>query len=93
LRDQFEWDLVTPEQVSRVLCAEKCLGGEFETAIAHAIREQLHAFVKSFLLAGYGQRVIQIDDRELARSVLPPVTKGVREKGMATTFEPLIAHL
>ncbi|KAJ1642512.1 SWI/SNF chromatin-remodeling complex subunit [Coemansia asiatica] len=108
----IEGQLVTPEQVSRVICAEKGLGGEFETAIAHAIREQLYAFVKSFLLAGYTyhphmmtrkqaqmqatriqQRLIQIDDKELARSILPPVVSVERDLGATQTFAPLIAHL
>ncbi|KAJ1882139.1 SWI/SNF chromatin-remodeling complex subunit, partial [Coemansia sp. RSA 486] len=108
----IEGQLVTPEQVSRVICGEKRLGGEFETAIAHAIREQLYAFVKSFLLAGYAyrphmmprkqalaqaqasrQRLIQIDDKELARSVLPPVVRVERDQGATQTFAPLIAHL
>ncbi|KAJ1807178.1 SWI/SNF chromatin-remodeling complex subunit, partial [Coemansia sp. RSA 2598] len=110
----IEGQMVTPEQVSRVICAEKCLGGEFETAIAHAIREQLYAFVKSFLLAGYTyrprmmtrkqaqaqaqasriqQRLIQIDDKELARSILPPVVSVERDLAATQTFAPLIAHL
>ncbi|KAJ1719768.1 SWI/SNF chromatin-remodeling complex subunit, partial [Coemansia erecta] len=108
----LEGQLVTPEQVAHVLCAEKALGGEFETAIAHAIREQLYAFVKSFVLAGYTyrpqcmpvskaqarasrlqQRLVQIDDRELARSILPPVAAALRDQAATQTFEPLIAHL
>ncbi|KAJ2370046.1 SWI/SNF chromatin-remodeling complex subunit, partial [Coemansia sp. RSA 2607] len=108
----LEGQLVTPEQVAHVLCADKALGGEFETAIAHAIREQLYAFVKSFVLAGYTyhpqcmplskaqaragrlqQRLVQIDDRELARSILPPVASALRDRSATQTFEPLIAHL
>ncbi|KAJ2056064.1 SWI/SNF chromatin-remodeling complex subunit [Coemansia sp. S146] len=97
---------VTPEQVARVVCAERGLGGEFETAFAHAAREQLYAFAKSFLLAGYacrpqllhkkrGRRPIVVDDRELARTVLAPVTPAtaVRRQAVSSTFAPLIAHL
>ncbi|KAJ1669625.1 SWI/SNF chromatin-remodeling complex subunit, partial [Coemansia sp. RSA 25] len=95
---------VTPEHVARVVCAERGLGGEFETAFAHAAREQLYAFAKSFLLAGYAhrpqllskkRRPVLVDDRELARAVLAPVAPGavVRRAGVATTFAPLIAHL
>ncbi|KAJ1746662.1 SWI/SNF chromatin-remodeling complex subunit [Coemansia sp. RSA 1821] len=97
---------VTPEQVARVLCAEKRLGGEFETAVAHAIREQLCAYAKSFLLAGYtyrpqladpkeSRRPIVIDDADLARSVLPHVTAAsvLRDLAHTQTFAPLIAHL
>ncbi|KAJ2454967.1 SWI/SNF chromatin-remodeling complex subunit [Coemansia sp. RSA 2424] len=96
---------VTPEHVARVVCAERGLGGEFETAFAHAAREQLYAFAKSFLLAGYAhrpqllskkrRRPVLVDDRELARAVLAPVAPGavVRRAAVATTFAPLIAHL
>ncbi|PIA13346.1 SWI/SNF-related matrix associated protein, partial [Coemansia reversa NRRL 1564] len=87
LRDQLEWDvapLLRPLRVAHVLCAEKRLGGDFETSIAHAIREQLYAYAKSFLLA---------DDMELARTVLPPVTTVIRDTVHSQTFSPLIAHL
>ncbi|KAJ2666662.1 SWI/SNF chromatin-remodeling complex subunit [Coemansia sp. RSA 1199] len=97
---------VTPEHVARVMCAEKRLGGEFETSIAHAIREQLYAYVKSFLLAGYvyrpqlvprqqahSRRPITIDDADLAHSVLPPVATALRDLGRTQTFSTLIAHL
>ncbi|KAJ1941646.1 SWI/SNF chromatin-remodeling complex subunit, partial [Linderina pennispora] len=98
---------VSPEQVASVLCAEKGLGGEFETAITHSIREQLYAFVKSFLLAGYTYRPrlvpksalgsvklsAAIDDRDLAKSILPPVKSALRDSSIAQTFEPLIVQL
>ncbi|KAJ1731365.1 SWI/SNF chromatin-remodeling complex subunit [Coemansia sp. Benny D160-2] len=91
----------SPERVARVLCAEKALGGEFETSIAHAIREQLHAFVKSFLLAGYAYRPQSaadyrapiVDDRDLARCVLPPVARARRDVAATKTFAPVIVHL
>ncbi|KAJ1732630.1 SWI/SNF chromatin-remodeling complex subunit, partial [Coemansia biformis] len=99
----------TPEHVARVLCAEKRLGGEFETAIAHAIREQLYAYVKSFILAGYAyrpqltklepadsygrMRSVRVDDVELASCVLPPVVSAIRDSAMSYTFTPLIAHV
>ncbi|KAJ2611470.1 SWI/SNF chromatin-remodeling complex subunit [Coemansia sp. RSA 1365] len=98
-----------PERVAHVLCAEKRLGGDFETSIAHAIREQLYAYAKSFLLAGYTyrpqmvprkltrtlgvRRLIHVDDAELARTVLPPVTRVIRDTLHSQTFAPLIAHL
>ncbi|KAJ2908942.1 SWI/SNF chromatin-remodeling complex subunit, partial [Coemansia aciculifera] len=98
---------VTPEQVARTVCAERGLGGEFETAYAHSAREQLYAFAKSFLLAGYAyqpqlqggakqkRRPVLVDDRELARTVLAPITPGATKRPVSTvtTFAPLIAHL
>lgn len=46
LRDQFEWPLfssnsVTPEDFSRIMCADLGIGGEFVAVVAHAIREQV----------------------------------------------------
>uniref|UniRef100_A0A914Z2D3 SWI/SNF-related matrix-associated actin-dependent regulator of chromatin subfamily B member 1 n=1 Tax=Panagrolaimus superbus TaxID=310955 RepID=A0A914Z2D3_9BILA len=45
LTDQFEWDMsnkdFTPEQFARHLCADLCVGGEFEGAIAYSLRGQL----------------------------------------------------
>ena len=45
LEDCFLWDhgesLLTPENFAEILCSEIGLGGEFETRIAHSIREQL----------------------------------------------------
>ncbi|KAJ2550741.1 SWI/SNF chromatin-remodeling complex subunit, partial [Coemansia sp. RSA 1933] len=93
--------LVSPERVARVVCAEKALGGEFETSIAHAIREQLYAYAKSFLLAGYAYRpqtksqyrLPTIDDRDLARCILPPLTQSRRDLAGSKTFAPVIVHL
>ncbi|ORX72508.1 SNF5-domain-containing protein, partial [Linderina pennispora] len=96
LRDQFEWDiapLLRPLQVASVLCAEKGLGGEFETAITHSIREQLYAFVKSFLLAGYTYRPRLVPKSALGSSILPPVKSALRDSSIAQTFEPLIVQL
>ncbi|KAJ1904087.1 SWI/SNF chromatin-remodeling complex subunit, partial [Coemansia sp. IMI 209127] len=92
---------VSPERVARVVCAEKALGGEFETSIAHAIREQLYAFAKSFLLAGYTYRpqtkakyrLPSIDDRDLARCILPPLFQTRRDLAASKTFAPVIVHL
>lgn len=51
LRDQFEWDLSdpqnSPEDFAAVYCADLGLPGEFRSAIAHLIREQLDAHARS----------------------------------------------
>lgn len=45
LKDQFEWPLfssqTTPEDFTRIMCADLGIGGEFIPTIAHAIREQV----------------------------------------------------
>eukprot|EP01135_Chromosphaera_perkinsii_P007907 Nk52_evm1s1051 gene=Nk52_evmTU1s1051 len=57
LEDQFEWDLTdpenSPEEFARILCKDLNLGGEFCTAIAHSIREQLAWHNKAFLQGQY----------------------------------------
>jgi len=51
LRDQFEWDLTdpqnSPEEFAAVFCADLGLPGEFRSAVAHLIREQLDAHSRS----------------------------------------------
>ncbi|KAI9029768.1 hypothetical protein CLU79DRAFT_674894, partial [Phycomyces nitens] len=51
LIDQFEWDIDchdnSPEIFAEKLTAELGLGGEFRTAIAHAIREQIYVHTKN----------------------------------------------
>jgi SNF5 / SMARCB1 / INI1 len=45
LNDQFEWPLfssdTSPEEFSRLLCADLGIAGEFVPFIAHAIRDQV----------------------------------------------------
>eukprot|EP01119_Soliformovum_irregulare_P008852 TRINITY_DN21952_c0_g1_i2.p1 TRINITY_DN21952_c0_g1~~TRINITY_DN21952_c0_g1_i2.p1 ORF type:complete len:181 (-),score=20.25 TRINITY_DN21952_c0_g1_i2:47-589(-) len=51
LYDQFEWDISSPlnnpESFSRSLCADMGLSREFETAIAHCIREQIYFYERA----------------------------------------------
>lgn len=59
LTDRLEWDLLAghhplaPEFVAERLCAELGLGGEFCTAVAHSIREQVYMYSKCLALVGY----------------------------------------
>ncbi len=63
LNDRIEWDflaspsspslLTTPEYVAQSICRDVGLGGEFVTAVAHQIREQLTLVSKWIRLTGY----------------------------------------
>jgi hypothetical protein len=45
LKDQFEWPLfdctITPEDFSKLLCADLGISGEFIPLVSHSIREQV----------------------------------------------------
>ncbi|KAI9145564.1 hypothetical protein BKA69DRAFT_1035133 [Paraphysoderma sedebokerense] len=54
-RDRFEWDLtssLTPEEFAKVICADLNISGEFHSAIATAIREQILKYTKDRLYSG-----------------------------------------
>ncbi|RKP03080.1 hypothetical protein CXG81DRAFT_4663, partial [Caulochytrium protostelioides] len=77
LTDQFEWDLACkrnhPERFAERLCHDLRLPPEFVTAIAHAIREQLHMYAKSLLLLDHRFDGAPFDHEELAACFLPPL--------------------
>ncbi|KAF8462473.1 hypothetical protein JB92DRAFT_2838989 [Gautieria morchelliformis] len=90
LEDQFEWDVGcatnSPEQFATLYTTELGLPGEFTTAIAHQIREQVHAYRKTVALLGAGHVA---DDDDLRPAFLPPVTRG----SVARTVETASAHM
>ncbi|KAJ7072654.1 SNF5-domain-containing protein [Mycena amicta] len=90
LDDQFEWDLdnedASPEAFAEVHAQELGLGGEFKTAIAHSIREQLHAYQKSIFLVGP-------HDEDLRNSFLPTLSTGARAIDQVQAFTPLLNYL
>ncbi|KAJ9119163.1 hypothetical protein QFC22_003655 [Naganishia vaughanmartiniae] len=82
LSDSFEWELtssVSPEQFAEVYAAELGLNGEFKTAIAHDIREQVYLYMKSLAMVGYTFDGGAVTDLELRQEFLPPVTDVVRK--------------
>ncbi|CAO3694216.1 unnamed protein product [Umbelopsis ramanniana] len=97
LIDQFEWDIASqnnsPEQFADILATDLGLGGEFKTAIAHSIREQVHVYMKSLLLIGYGFDGSPVDDDELKQVFLPRVKKTIRNDDVSVQFTPAILHL
>lgn len=78
LIDQFEWDLSnpdnSPEEFAECMCRELELPGEFVSAIAHSIREQVHMYHKSLIMLGYGFDGGIVEDDDIRSRILPVVT-------------------
>lgn len=84
LVDRFEWDLSnptnSPEQFAATFATDLGFGGEFETAVAHSIREQLDIYTKSLCILGYSKGTTIIDE-ELRREFLPVLSDVFRPNG------------
>lgn len=96
LDDQFEWDVGcttnSPEAFATLYTTELGLPGEFTTAIAHQIREQVHAYRKTLSLLGAGHPA---DDDDLRPTFLPPVTCAnvARTVDVASAHMPLLNYM
>ncbi|KAF8504199.1 hypothetical protein BU17DRAFT_30164, partial [Hysterangium stoloniferum] len=92
LDDQFEWDLGcttnSPEEFAACYAADLGLPGEFTTAVAHQIREQVYAYRKSVS----GQ---PLDDDDLRPNFLPTVTHSTvaRSIDAASAHMPLLNYM
>ncbi|KAF9928484.1 SWI/SNF chromatin-remodeling complex subunit [Mortierella alpina] len=97
LVDQFEWDISCsnndPEHFAEVLAAELGLGGEFRTAIAHSIREQVQTHTKCLNLIGYSYDGSSVNDEDLRGSFLPKLTTILREEEAVEQFTPILEKL
>ncbi|KAJ7209739.1 hypothetical protein GGX14DRAFT_631874, partial [Mycena pura] len=97
LDDQFEWDLdneeASPEEFADIYTQELGLGGEFRTAIAHSIREQVHAYQKSLFLVGHPMDGTPVQDEDLRNSFLPALSSGARALDQVHAFTPLLNYL
>ncbi|KIM36135.1 hypothetical protein M413DRAFT_320258 [Hebeloma cylindrosporum] len=97
LDDQFEWDLdnpmASPEEFAEVYTQELGLGGEFKTAIAHSIREQVQTYQKSLFLIGHPSDGTAVQDDELKQSFLPSLVTGARPVSEVQQFTPLLNYL
>ncbi|WFD21020.1 SWI/SNF chromatin-remodeling complex subunit [Malassezia caprae] len=91
LLDQFEWDLAADDQAAEHFAAaftsELGLAGEFTTAIAHAIREQVSGHWRWLSLLGYPYNQLASMDREVRDKFLP----AVAPQGLARTREAVDA--
>ncbi|KZT43362.1 SNF5-domain-containing protein [Sistotremastrum suecicum HHB10207 ss-3] len=96
LDDQFEWDVGeennSPERFAEVYANELGLSGEFTTAIAHSIREQVHAYQKSLFLVGHTLGSSAIQDADLKDAFLPTLSPGyvARSVEQARSYTPLL---
>ncbi|KAH9918736.1 uncharacterized protein BXZ73DRAFT_52794 [Epithele typhae] len=97
LEDQFEWDLEnadpTPEQFAEIYCTDLGLSGEFKTAIAHSIREQVQIYQKSLFLVGHPSDGTAVQDDDLRMSLLPSLTSGARSMEQVSAFTPQLNYL
>ncbi|KAF9037383.1 SNF5-domain-containing protein [Hymenopellis radicata] len=97
LEDQFEWDLdnteALPESFAEVYTNELGLGGEFRTAIAHAIREQIQTYQKSLFLVGHPSDGTPVQDDELRGAFLPSLSSATRPTDQVQAFTPLLNSL
>ncbi|PHZ17426.1 SNF5-domain-containing protein [Rhizopus microsporus ATCC 52813] len=97
LNDRFEWDITckenSPEAFAKVLVSELGLSGEFKSAIAHSIREQIYTYVKSLHLSQYHDWNKSIMDRGFKKSFLPIVKKAMRNSNKIKRFTPSVAQV
>ncbi|BGP12836.1 SWI/SNF chromatin-remodeling complex subunit [Rhodosporidiobolus nylandii] len=95
LVDKFEWELSnprnSPEEFAETFAAELGLTGEFATAIAHSIREQVELYTRSLYLLHYSKGGVVSDD-DLRREFLPSLQDPFRTD-LAESFTPLLHQL
>lgn len=96
LEDQFEWDVedstISPEDFAEVYAQDLGLAGEFKTAIAHCIREQVFAYKKSLYLVGHTSDASGVQDEELRQAFLPSLTSGARPADQVSAFTPTLYY-
>lgn len=98
LTDTVEWDLSdpanNPEDFAQTLCYDLGLPGEFVTAVAHSVREQVEAHIKSLSLISHSLGM-PITNDELKASFLPPLSgpAAVRALHSVTDFTPELNRL
>jgi SWI/SNF-related matrix-associated actin-dependent regulator of chromatin subfamily B member 1 len=87
LVDQFEWEINnpynSPEDFALQMTNDLSLSGEFTTAIAHSIREQVQLFTRSLYITAHPFDGRPVDDPDLKTAFLP--------SPMSTTFRPFQA--
>lgn len=97
LQDQFEWDIdnspESPERFAEVYARDLGLVGEFKTAIAHSIREQVQAYQKSLFIAGHPAEGSAALEEEMRNAFLPLVTYVARPQDMVASFTPQLNHM
>ncbi|KIO33189.1 hypothetical protein M407DRAFT_52328, partial [Tulasnella calospora MUT 4182] len=97
LTDQFEWDIMettnSPELFADSYASELGLGGEFKSAIAHDIREQVNMYQRALVAIGHNFDGGTIFDDDLRQAILPPVSIAGRTADQAANCMPILNNL
>ncbi|EEH20338.1 hypothetical protein PABG_02597 [Paracoccidioides brasiliensis Pb03] len=98
LVDQFEWEINNPlnssEEFAIQMTKDLSLPGEFMTAIAHSIREQIQLFTKSLYILSHPFDGRPIEDPDLKASFQPsPLPSPFRPFQSAKDFTPYLYEL
>ncbi|KAK2808045.1 hypothetical protein FQN50_005127 [Emmonsiellopsis sp. PD_5] len=98
LVDQFEWEMNnpmnSPEEFAVQMTKDLSLTGEFTTAIAHSIREQIQLFTKSLYILSHPFDGRPIEDPDLKSSFQPsPLPSPFRPFQSAKDFTPYLYEL
>ncbi|KAF2233021.1 SNF5-domain-containing protein [Viridothelium virens] len=98
LVDQFEWDINdpgnSPEEFARQMARDLSLSGEFVTAIAHNIREQIQLYTRSLYITNHPFDGRPIEDSDLRDGFLPsPVPSVFRPVQAAKEYGPYLYEL
>ncbi|CEH11834.1 SWI-SNF chromatin remodeling complex, Snf5 subunit [Ceraceosorus bombacis] len=97
LVDRFEWDIeddgTSPEAFAETFAADLGLAGEFKTAVAHSIREQVDVHRRSLALVGHVFDGSEVQDEDLRAAFLPPLTLSARGEQDAEGFTPRLNQL
>ncbi|KKY23565.1 putative swi-snf complex subunit [Phaeomoniella chlamydospora] len=98
LVDQFEWEINnpwnSPEDFAEQMTKDLSLAGEFNTAIAHSIREQCQLFTRSLYLTGHPFDGRPVEDGDIQDNFLPsPAPSSFRPYQAAKDFTPYLYEL
>ena len=98
LVDQFEWDMnnsnEAPEIFARQMTQDEALSGEFTTAIAHSIREQVQLFTRTLYILGYAFDGSIVTDEDVKSGLGPsPMPSALRPYQAAKEFTPYFYEL
>lgn len=99
LLDQFEWDLAADDQAAERFAAaftsDLGLAGEFTTAVAHAIREQVSGHWRWLSLLGYPYNQLASMDRDVRDTFLPAVAPHALARARETVdaYTPKLVQL
>ena len=98
LVDQFEWDMnnsgEAAEVFARQMACDEALSGEFTTAIAHSIREQVQLFTRSLYVLGYHFDGSIVTDEDIKSSLgSSPMPSALRPYQAAKEFTPYFYEL